>query len=378
MSKISLHGNAAGTATFSLQAPATSVNRNIFLPDQDGTLSTSDKTMLPVGALIWMTGTTVPTSFVAAQGQLLQRATYPDLWAYAQASGNIAASDVSWVEGQYSPGDGSTNFRVPKFDDRFVRGKSATRAVGLVEEDEFKSHTHSYAGATGAPTTGSNMMTASYGTPGAWVSNATGGDETRPKALTMLACIKAYDFIDDPEVITAANVLTDIINLETNKLDKSDNIVLGASVTASGTAVDFEDIPAGVKRVTVMFDGVSTNGTSIMLLRLGAGSVEVSGYAGVGGYLSVGNGAGAMIMTNGFGFNTSNLAVVIHSGSITLDSFGGNTWVASGVVGREDSGTIHFCGGKKSLSAPLDRIRITTVNGTDTFDAGTISISWEF
>lgn len=31
----------------------------------------------------------------------------------------------------------------------------------------------------------------------------------------------------------------------------------------------------------------------------------------------------------------------------------------------------------KTLSATLDRVRLTTVNGTDTFDAGTASIIYE-
>ena len=34
-------------------------------------------------------------------------------------------------------------------------------------------------------------------------------------------------------------------------------------------------------------------------------------------------------------------------------------------------------GGVKSTSAVLDRVRITTVGGTDTFDAGEINISYE-
>jgi hypothetical protein len=34
--------------------------------------------------------------------------------------------------------------------------------------------------------------------------------------------------------------------------------------------------------------------------------------------------------------------------------------------------------GSKTLSAELTTVRITTVNGTDTFDAGTVNVSWEF
>ena len=52
-----------------------------------------------------------------------------------------------------------------------------------------------------------------------------------------------------------------------------------AVATTSGTAIDFTGIPAGVKRITVMFNGVSTNGTSNYLLQLGSGSVQTTGYS---------------------------------------------------------------------------------------------------
>lgn len=36
-----------------------------------------------------------------------------------------------------------------------------------------------------------------------------------------------------------------------------------------------------------------------------------------------------------------------------------------------------FNGSIKTLSATLDRVRLTTVNGTDTFDAGLVNIIYE-
>jgi hypothetical protein len=50
--------------------------------------------------------------------------------------------------------------------------------------------------------------------------------------------------------------------------------------------------------------------------------------------------------------------------------------VASGVL-KEATTQAQFLAGDVALSGTLDRIRITTVNGTDTFDAGTINVSWE-
>ena len=127
MAKIAIQGNPAGTGTFTLQPPTTNTNRTITLPDIDGTVALAEQTSIPIGALFPFTGNTAPAGFVAAQGQLLSREGYADLWAFAQASGNLAASDGAWTKGQFSPGDGSTTFRVPDLQDRYIRGASGTR-----------------------------------------------------------------------------------------------------------------------------------------------------------------------------------------------------------------------------------------------------------
>jgi hypothetical protein len=53
----------------------------------------------------------------------------------------------------------------------------------------------------------------------------------------------------------------------------------------------------------------------------------------------------------------------------------GNTWCASGSIGGTTN-TALLTSGSKTTSAVLDRIRLTTVNGTDTFDTGTLNISY--
>ena len=161
-------------------------------------------TNLPIGTLVWHTGTTAFPGSIIADGELRSRAAFPDLWAFAQTSGNISVDDASWTFGQYSPGDGATTFRVPKVDDRFIRGKSATRPVGLVEEDAFQGHWHEFSrGSANWRTTGTSWNDpAASGTDATSVdqirdavSDGVNGtprtaDETRPKALTMLPCIK--------------------------------------------------------------------------------------------------------------------------------------------------------------------------------------------
>jgi hypothetical protein len=155
----------------------------------------------------------------------------------------------------------------------------------------------------------------------------------------------------------------------------SQPFTLATSVaTTSGTSIDVTSIPSWVKRITFMFNGVSTNGSSIPLIRLGdAGGVEATGYVGAAADY------GAWVgRTDGFPLSRSWLNNYALRGAITFSLFDPNTnlWVASGAADDAAAFVISF-GGAKSLSETLDRIRLTTVNGTDTFDAGSVNISYE-
>lgn len=145
-----------------------------------------------------------------------------------------------------------------------------------------------------------------------------------------------------------------------------------AVATTSGTSIDFTSIPSWVKRITVMFSGVSTNGTSLIQVQIGAGSYATSGYLGS---LSQ-NGTTQASLTTGFGvpFNT---APDIHHGIMTINLLSGNVWVASAIISLSNAGAMSASAGSVTLAGTLDRVRITTVNGTDTFDAGSINILYE-
>jgi hypothetical protein len=148
---------------------------------------------------------------------------------------------------------------------------------------------------------------------------------------------------------------------------------LATAVSVSGTSVDFTGLPAWVKRITVMFNGVSTNGTSAQQVQLGdSGGFETSGYVGV-----VGTRGGDTFYTAGFLVNRGNTASSTASGSLVLTLVSGNIWVGTGVNAANATDAPSFFGGTKTLSDTLTQIRITTVNGTDTFDAGTINILYE-
>jgi hypothetical protein len=162
-------------------------------------------------------------------------------------------------------------------------------------------------------------------------------------------------------------------------------LVAGASLITSGTAVastsgtsiDFTSIPTWVKRVTVMFNGVSTNGTSGFLIQLGdAGGVETTGY--ISGSTAIGNGVVGSLVTStaGYVIATGFTAANTFHGVVTIATLGTNIWAAGGST-YQSSASTYVVAGSKTLSDTLDRVRITTVGGTDTFDAGSINILYE-
>jgi hypothetical protein len=149
-----------------------------------------------------------------------------------------------------------------------------------------------------------------------------------------------------------------------------------AVASTSGTAIDFTSLPAWVKRITIMFIGVSASGTSIPTVRLGdAGGIEATGYLG-----SMQSGTSAVLFTTGFEYsgNLQTAARVYHGQMIlTLQNSSTNTWAATSMVGLSDGASVGLMAGSKSLSETLTQVRITFVNGTDTFDAGSINIMYE-
>jgi len=146
-----------------------------------------------------------------------------------------------------------------------------------------------------------------------------------------------------------------------------------AQNSTSGTSIDFTSIPSWVKRITVMFNGVSTNGSSSHQVQIGAGSFTTSGYNSSSS--SIGSSVGTISATGGFLLYVAS-ATAVNSGHMTITLVGSNVWVASSVV-KTTTAVTTVGGGDVTLSGTLDRVRITTVNGTDTFDAGSINILYE-
>ena len=166
-----------------------------------------------------------------------------------------------------------------------------------------------------------------------------------------------------------------VLNGTTGVQDNSGAFVAGTAVAStSGTSIDFTSIPSWVKRVTVMFNGVSTNGSSNIQIQIGSGSVTTSGYATSSSYIS---GSALFGVGASTGFIVNNvISSDARSGSFVLTLLSSNTWIGMGLLST--GGLVnHFAGNSPSLAGTLDRIRLTTVNGTDTFDAGSINIFYE-
>ena len=144
-----------------------------------------------------------------------------------------------------------------------------------------------------------------------------------------------------------------------------------AVATTSGTSVDFTSIPSTVKRITVMFDAVSNSGGDNYIIQIGdAQGFETTGYVS-----SASDRGGEQTATNGFCISRGNTSSSVNYGVIVINNITGNSWLSSGDFSRED--VVASSTGSKTLSATLDRIRITTITGANTFDAGQVNIMYE-
>jgi len=155
-------------------------------------------------------------------------------------------------------------------------------------------------------------------------------------------------------------------------------LISGTAVSASGTSVNFTDIPSWVKRITVMFQGVSLNGSSVPMVQIGPSTTpETTGYLGSVSNLT--SGVSTEASTTGFRVLASagGSAATVITGAIVINLLTGSNWVAFGSTARTDAATTSTFAYNKAITGTLGVVRITTVNGTDTFDAGSINILYE-
>ena len=151
--------------------------------------------------------------------------------------------------------------------------------------------------------------------------------------------------------------------------------LMATQVTTSGTAFDFTGIPAGVRRITIIFNEISLSGTDNLLVQLGdAGGPETSAYVSISGTLN--NAAASAVASNTTGFIVRAAdATAAVSGTMVIELISTTVWVSSHSVKSLTTATAGG-GGSKTLSAELTQVRLTR-DGTDTFDNGSVTVSYE-
>lgn len=168
---------------------------------------------------------------------------------------------------------------------------------------------------------------------------------------------------------------TNTLTLQAATATSAVNTLATAVASTSGTSIDFTSLPSWVKKITVMFNGVSTNGSSTIRLQLGdAGGIEITGYAGT--CTQIGSTVSTGYSTSGFDSNSDTSSSQTRNGQFVFALLGSNTWSLIGAYNISSAFQYLFCG-TKTLSDTLTQVRITTVNGTDTFDAGSVNILYE-
>ena len=200
-----------------------------------------------------------------------------------------------------------------------------------------------------------------------WVS----GETVTPTKLNSAAAPTVV--VADGEVTTAK-----IVDANVTPAKLSQPLTLAtAQNTTSGTSIDFTGIPSWAKRIAVMLSGVSTSGTSGVIIQLGTSSgIENTNYFSYTASIISPSSAAAGATTTGFsvGFGTSGAA---RNGCASLHLLTGNSWVYTGLFSDGSVTGVAQTAGAKATAATLDRVRLTTVNGTDTFDAGSVNIMYE-
>ena len=169
--------------------------------------------------------------------------------------------------------------------------------------------------------------------------------------------------------------------LNTDWLEITSGITLSTSqASTSGTAINFTGIPSWAKRVTITCSNLSTNGTSDLFLRLGNGAVIATGYLSSTSSIT-GTVAASNLATTGFSFTQTTGVVAAatfnHTFVLNLIDVPTFRWVCTGLGSRSDTGVTYTIAGSLTLTSVLDRISITTANGTDLFDLGLVNMSYE-
>ena len=226
----------------------------------------------------------------------------------------------------------------------------------------------------GIPYSGSSILTGDYTTIDGAFNVVSSVEDNPPAVLINTNGIT----LDNSELIfTGSNTTAnqDLFRLHI----RASTIVVGTSVSASGSFIDFINIPNWAKRINIMFDKVRTNGTGItlsnnILIQVGNPSIISNGYT-----CGVGSGSNAATASSGFMLTYANSATYFSTGIANILKMGDTRWAYSSNSHQDVSN--QFSVGAGSINIPantfIKTIRITTINGTNIFNSGIINISYE-
>ena len=149
----------------------------------------------------------------------------------------------------------------------------------------------------------------------------------------------------------------------------------------SGTAVDWQPSssdgpPSWAKKATLVFDRLSTNGTAQILVQLGSTTIQTTGYDSYSVALTNASAIAGNAVTSGFHLFDQN-AGSIRSGRMTLQLVSAAQWISDHTLAVSSVAAVLSGAGSVTLAGVFDRLRLTTVGGTNTFDGGSVSVIYE-
>jgi len=146
-----------------------------------------------------------------------------------------------------------------------------------------------------------------------------------------------------------------------------------AQPSTSGYSINFTGIPSWVKKIKVQFVGVSTTGSSPIIVQIGSGSIQTTGYSS-----AASSGTATAFASNGFAITNGGSSSNVVNGEFEISSFTLGTYTGFGCTTQNISTNApHVCAGSVAISGTIDRVTITTAGGSDTFDSGAINIMYE-
>lgn len=176
---------------------------------------------VPIGTVIAWSGTKVPVGYLECAGQILSKNTYPDLFSVL---GNLYDGTAQLD---------SYQFKLPDYRGEFLRGWDHGRGIdqnrdmGSKQGDAIRNIKSTITGIPHGATTGLNTSGAVTASSSGLYGNATGGGDThiitfdsslvvptanenRPRNITVMYCIKAFDGQTTPGMVDSTSALQEL------------------------------------------------------------------------------------------------------------------------------------------------------------------------